>query len=86
MNEEKLKKLGFKKIIDKNYPDLLWWEKDIKLADIKAKLSWDGKFGLLEVKVYTEICSKSKKQWETIWITRNFSKFVKRVKKYDNKL
>ena len=83
MDDKKLKKLGFKK---KCFQDRsgCWHIKNFKLNTFKTRFYWDGAFGTIDVKCYNETFSKTK--WESIWITKDFSKFVKKVKKYDNKL
>lgn len=75
--KKKLKKLKFSEKCFKDRSGC-WYIKKFKLNGFKARFNWDGKFGTIDIKCYNETFSN--KQWESIWITRDFSKFVKRVK------
>lgn len=81
-NYKKLLSLGFKRknIEDKDDPTSGWMEKKIDINEFKGRLYYDGKFALVEIKVYYGAFFK-KKIFEVIWVG-SFKELLIKNKKY----
>lgn len=81
-NYKKLLSLGFKRknIEDKDDPTSGWMEKKIDINEFKGRLYYDGRFALVEIKVYPDAFFK-KKIFEVIWVG-SFKELLIKNKKY----